>query len=311
MVSPDSDLYRAHPDWCLHVPGRDRNLGRKQLMLDFSRDDVCDYIIQTVGGILDSANISYVKWDMNRHMSDVGSALLPPKQQREVAHRYILGVYRVMEALVTAHPGVLFEGCSSGGGRFDPGMLYYMPQIWTSDNSDAISRLYIQHGTSIVYPVSAMGCHVSAVPNHQTGRVTPFHTRANVAMMGQFGYEMDLTGMSDEELAAAKEQVALYKRLRPIVQHGTMYRLKSPFEDGMAVWQFVSEDERETVVFIHSISVVPHGPYINIRLRGLDGQARYACGDGSVLSGDVLMHMGFCMEIKEDFESEVRLFIRK
>ena len=172
MVSPDSDLYKAHPDWCIHIPGRERTECRNQLTLDLSREDVCEYIIKTVSQVLDEAAIGYVKWDMNRHMSELGSAGLPPKRQKEMPHRYMLGLYHVMEEIVSKHPDVLFESCSGGGGRFDPGMLYYMPQTWTSDDTDAVERLYIQYGTSLVYPVSAMGCHVSAVPNHQANRMT-------------------------------------------------------------------------------------------------------------------------------------------
>ena len=198
MVSPDSDLYKAHPDWCIHIPGRERTECRNQLTLDLSREDVCEYIIKTVSQVLDEAAIGYVKWDMNRHMSELGSAGLPPKRQKEMPHRYMLGLYHVMEEIVSKHPDVLFESCSGGGGRFDPGMLYYMPQTWTSDDTDAVERLYIQYGTSLVYPVSAMGCHVSAVPNHQAHRMTSLSMRGDVAMSGNFGYELDLAAFTEE-----------------------------------------------------------------------------------------------------------------
>ena len=177
MVSPISELYKEHPDWCIHIPGRNRSEARRQLILDYSREDVCNYIIEKISEVLSSAPISYVKWDMNRNMSEIGSAKLPANRQREVAHRYILGLYKVLEEITTRFPDVLFESCSGGGGRFDPGMLYYMPQTWTSDNTDAIERLKIQFGTSMVYPNASIGCHVSAVPNHQVDRITPIETR--------------------------------------------------------------------------------------------------------------------------------------
>ena len=206
MISPDSDLYRKHPDWCLHVPNRRRTEGRQQLILDFSRADVCEAITKMISDILSSAPITYVKWDMNRNMTEIGSAALPPERQRETAHRYILGLYRVLETLTTEFPHILFESCSGGGGRFDPGMLYYMPQTWTSDNTDAISRLKIQYGTSIVYPVSTMGAHVSAVPNHQVHRETSLEMRGDVAMSGNFGYELDLTRFTEEEKKSSKSK---------------------------------------------------------------------------------------------------------
>ncbi|MBC2478280.1 alpha-galactosidase, partial [Clostridium beijerinckii] len=224
MVSPDSDLYRAHPDWCLHVPGRYRTQGRNQLVLDLSREDVCDYIIDSLSKILNSVNISYIKWDMNRNMTEIASALLPPERQRETAHRYMLGLYKIYEKLTTAFPNILFEGCSGGGGRFDAGILYYMPQIWTSDDTDAVERLKIQYGTSIVYPISTMGAHVSAVPNHQVHRNTSLKMRGDVAMLGNFGYELDLTNFNDEEIETVKKQVETYKELRELIQFGDMYR---------------------------------------------------------------------------------------
>lgn len=229
MISPDSELYRAHPDWCLHVPERRRTQARSQLILDFSREDVCRAVADMLTGILSSAPIAYVKWDMNRNMTEIGSAALPPERQRETAHRYMLGVYRVMEQVTSAFPEVLFESCSGGGGRFDPGMLFYMPQTWTSDNTDAVERLKIQYGTSLVYPASAMGAHVSAVPNHQIGRVTSLEMRGHVAMSGNLGYELDLTKFTEAEKTEVKEQVAFYKSVRALVQHGDMYRLSSPF----------------------------------------------------------------------------------
>ncbi|HEX3026749.1 MAG TPA: alpha-galactosidase, partial [Clostridia bacterium] len=216
MVSPDSDLYRAHPDWCIHAPERERSLGRNQLILDFSRKDVCDAITEMISHVLSTASVSYVKWDMNRYMTELGSALLAPERQSETAHRYILGVYRVIEELNERFPDILFESCASGGGRFDPGMLYYMPQTWTSDNTDAVQRLKIQYGASLVYPIISMGSHVSATPNHQVGRITPLETRGRVAMSGNFGYELDLTELSQEEKQIVRNQVKRYKQIMRI-----------------------------------------------------------------------------------------------
>ncbi len=275
MVSPDSDLYRAHPDWCLHVPGRERTLGRNQLVLDFSREDVCAEIVRRLTDILQSAPIRYVKWDMNRHMTEVGSALLPAHRQRETAHRYMLGLYRVMEEVTRRFPDILFESCSGGGGRFDPGMLYYMPQVWTSDNTDAIARLDIQFGTSQLYPASAMGAHVSAVPNHQVGRVTPLATRGLVAMMGNLGYELDVRKLSQEERDMMKEQIAFYKRVRPLVQFGDLYRLRDPANARDAAWMYVNAEKTEALVTYVRILAEANAPQVVLRLDGLDPQRDY------------------------------------
>ncbi|SFS57949.1 alpha-galactosidase [Paenibacillus sp. BC26] len=310
MVSPDSDLYRAHPDWCLHVPGRRRSEGRKQLILDLSREDVQTYIIEAVGSILKSAPITYVKWDMNRNMSEIGSALLPAERQRETAHRYMLGLYNVLEQITAAFPHVLFESCSGGGGRFDPGMLYYMPQTWTSDNSDAISRLKIQYGTSIVYPISSMGAHVSASPNHQVGRVTPLKTRGDVAMSGNFGYELDLTVFTDAEKEEVKRQVALVKEVRELVQYGTFYRLLSPFEGNETAWMFVSPDQREVLV-VHVVELnEPNAPLSRLKLKGLRSDYSYAwIGTDEVAGGDELMYAGVAKSNpRGDFFSTVYRF---
>jgi alpha-galactosidase len=275
MVSPDSELYRAHPDWCLHVPGRRRTEGRNQLVLDMSRQDVRDYLFKVLSDVFSSAPVTYVKWDMNRHMTEVASAKLPPERQGETAHRYMLGLYELLERLVTAFPDILFECCSGGGGRFDPGMLYYMPQTWTSDDTDAVERLKIQYGTSIVYPASAMGAHVSAVPNHQVGRITSLEMRGLVAMGGNFGYELDLTKFTEEERAEVRRQVALYKDMRGLVQQGDMYRLKSPFEGNETAWMFVSPDRREATVFHFRVLGVPNEPLSRLALRGLDPERDY------------------------------------
>lgn len=305
MVSPDSDLYRQHPDWCLHVPDRRRTLGRNQLVLDVTRQDVRDYIVEAVSNVLASAPISYVKWDMNRNLTEIGSALLPPERQRETAHRYMLGLYEVLERITSRFPQVLFESCAGGGGRFDPGMLYYMPQTWTSDNSDAISRLFIQYGTSLVYPPVTMGAHVSAVPNHQVGRITPLKTRGYVAMSGNFGYELDLTKLTAEELAEIREQVKLYKEIRPLVQFGDFYRLRSPFEGSDAAWMFVSADKQEAVVFYFQIEADVAGPLRKLRLKGLEPTLDYKLeGEDAVYGGDHLMAIGLSIPVlKGDYQS--------
>lgn len=313
MVSPDSELYREHPDWCLHVPDRFRNLGRNQLVLDFSRKDVQDAIIKMLSDILSSAAISYVKWDMNRNMSEIGSELLPANRQMETAHRYILGVYRVMEELITAFPEVLFESCSGGGGRFDPGILHYMPQNWTSDDTDPVERLKIQYGTSMVYPVSAMTAHVADVPSHQTGRVTPFEFRGNVAMAGNFGYELDATKLSDEVKEKIKIQIADYKRLRGIIQYGDFYRLLSPFKGNHTAWMFVSEEKREAVVFFYRIMNIPNDALFRFRLAGLSEDLIYEIeGMEQEISGQQLMSYG--LNIPKDFawgDFGSRMFVLK
>lgn len=305
MVSPDSDLYRAHPDWCLHVPGRYRTQGRNQLVLDLSREDVCDYIVDSLSSILSSVNISYVKWDYNRNMTEIGCPLLPPERQRETAHRYMLGLYKVYEKLVTAFPNVLFEGCSGGGGRFDPGTLYYMPQIWTSDDTDAVERLKIQYGTSIVYPISTMGAHVSAVPNHQVHRKTSLKMRGDVAMLGNFGYELDLTKFSDEEKETVKEQVKAYKELRELVQFGDMYRLVNPFEKNEASFIVVAEDKTEAFVSYFRVLATPNEPIKRLHLRGLDPDKNYSVeGLEGIFGGDELMYGGITIpDLQGDYQS--------
>jgi alpha-galactosidase len=305
MISPDSDLYRAHPDWCLHVEGRSRTQARHQLVLDLSRADVCDWIVKTVGGILASSNIAYVKWDMNRHMTEIGSALLPPERLAETAHRYMLGLYRVMEQLTKKFPKALFESCSGGGGRFDPGFLHYMPQTWTSDNSDAISRLKIQYGTSLVYPVSSMGAHVSAVPNHQVGRVTSMTTRGHVSMAGNLGYELDLGTLNREEKKLVAEQVAFYKRHRQLIQFGKFYRLISPFENEAAAWMIVSPDQKQALVWHVYTLIRPNAPRERLRLQGLDPARDYkVCSTKEIFGGDFLHNAGLAIPLpKADFQS--------
>ncbi|MFF2016061.1 alpha-galactosidase [Paenibacillus sp. NPDC058177] len=305
MISPDSELYREHPEWCLHVPDRRRTLGRTQLVLDFSREDVCQAIGDQIVEVLRSAPITYVKWDMNRNMTEIGSALLPPERQRETAHRYMLGLYGMLERITSEFPNILFESCSGGGGRFDPGMLYYMPQTWTSDNTDAVSRLKIQYGTSIVYPISSMGSHVSAVPNHQVHRSTSLEMRGHIAMSGNFGYELDLTQFTEEEKAAVKEQVALYKELRSLVQFGEQYRLLSPFEGNETAWMIAAEDKSEAVVVYARVLAEPNDPLHYLRLKGLDPEADYEWVEGGgVYGGDLLMYAGLPLpDLQGDFQS--------
>jgi alpha-galactosidase len=313
MISPDSELYRANPDWCLHVSDRRRTTARHQLVLDYSRQDVRDYIVKVLTEVLQSCPVQYVKWDMNRNMTEIGSALLPPERQRETAHRYMLGLYQVLERITSAFPHILFESCSGGGGRFDPGMLYYMPQTWTSDNTDAVERLKIQYGTSIVYPISSIGAHVSAVPNHQVKRTTPITIRGHAAMSGNFGYELDLTKLTDEEKEIVKHQVALYKEIRPLVQFGDFYRLRSPFEGNDTAWMFVSEDRSEALVAYFQVLSEPNAPLRKLRLQGLDLHTNYmlydadAPEDGGILAGgDELMHIGLQLPIwRGDFLSKL------
>lgn len=291
MISVDSELYRAHPDWCLHVPGRPRSEGRHQLVLDFSRRDVREHIYDRVAEILRAVPIDYVKWDMNRHMTEIGSANLPPDQQQETAHRYMLGLYEFMEQITREFPYILFEGCAGGGGRFDPGILHYMPQIWTSDNSDAICRLRIQYGTSLVYPWSAIAAHVSVVPNHQVGRLAPFRTRGDVAFTGAFGYELDVSLLSDEDREELRAQTAFYKQVRKLLLDGDLYRLRSPFESNECAWMVVSPARDETLVTHVTILALPNAAQRFLKLKGLDAAGHYTIGD-LVHRGDALMNIG-------------------
>ena len=314
MISVDSDLYREHPDWCLHVPDRTRSESRNQLILDFSRDDVCKEITKRVSNILASAPITYVKWDMNRNMTEIGSAVLPADRQRETAHRYMLGLYKVMEEITTSFPHILFESCSGGGGRFDPGMLYYMPQIWTSDNTDAVSRLKIQYGTSLVYPIVSMGAHVSAVPNHQVDRSTSMKMRGDVAMSGNLGYELDLTKLTNEEKEIVKEQVSAYKEIRSLIQFGEFYRLMSPFEGNQTAWMFTNKDKSEVIVYYFRVLAEPAAPMTFLRLKGIDVTKQYEhIGTNNIYGGDELAYAGLSIpiELKGDFQSKVWYFRQK
>ncbi len=313
MICKESNLYRQHPDWLLHVPQRQLSPGRNQFVLDYSRQDVREAIYGMLENILQSAPIAYVKWDMNRNMTEIGSAMLPAAQQKEVAHRYILGLYELLERLTGRFPKVLFESCASGGGRFDPGMLYYMPQTWTSDDTDAIERLKIQYGTSMVYPLSSMGAHVSAVPNHQTARLTPIKTRGEVAFFGVFGYELDLEKLPSSDKEAIKAQVAFYKEQRQLILNGTLYRLVSPFEKNYACWLVVSADQRQALLGYYKILAMPNPKFMAVKLSGLAPNFQYKIeGTEQVYNGNELMYLGFPLpfagEREGDFFSQVWKF---
>ncbi|MGD0031423.1 alpha-galactosidase [Paenibacillus illinoisensis] len=296
MISPDSELYRKHPDWCLHAEGRRRTEARWQLVLDLSRPEVRDYLYNAMADIFANVPVSYVKWDMNRPLTEICSAAALPENQQEIAHRYVLGLYELINKLTTAFPQILFESCSSGGGRFDPGMLYYMPQTWTSDNTDAVERLKIQYGTSLVYPVSTIGAHISAVPNHQVHRETSLKFRGDVAMSGNFGYELDLTQFTDAEKIQVKEQVAMYKEHRSLIQKGDLFRLRSPFQGNETSWMFVSEDRCEAIVFYFQVLAKPNPATDVLQLRGLDHSYTYEVsgesGHVGSFHGDRLMQAG-------------------
>ena len=300
MVSEDSDLYRKHPDWALTVPGRNPVRSRNQLVLDFSRKEVVDEIYDQICKVLDQGNIEYVKWDMNRSLMDVYSATT--KDQGRVLHDYVLGLYDFLERLVQRYPNLLIEGCSGGGGRFDAGMMYYTPQIWCSDNTDAIDRLRIQYGTSFGYPVSVVGSHVSAVPNHQTGRKTPLHTRGVVAMSGTFGYELNLMKLSEEEKQEIREQIAEYKSYAPIIQNGLYYRLSNPTTEEICAWEFVHTDEKkQSKVLLNIVMQVIHGNMtVNyVKLQGLEETAVYREEkSGKRYTGAALMYGGMPLPIE-------------
>lgn len=293
MTNRDSDLYRAHPDWLLQTPERKMSMGRNQYVLDFSKSEVVEYIYHLMEKVLSEAPISYIKWDMNRCMSEVYSVGMPPEYQKEVAHRYILGVYRLYQMLNDRFPEILFESCASGGARFDPGLLYYAPQCWTSDDTDAVERLKIQYGTSFVYPISSMGSHVSAVPNHQLFRTTPIQTRADVAYFGTFGYELDVAKLSKEEQESVIEQVKFMKKYRDIIQKGTFYRLLSPFEGNVTAWMVVSEDKKTALVGYYRVLQQVNVGYQRLKLQGLDEHLEY---EVSIVNtkhyGDELMNTG-------------------
>ncbi len=312
MVNPDSNLYRRHPDWVLSVPGRKSSLGRHQLVLDFSREEVVDHIYGMLHKILKDAPVSYIKWDMNRSLTEVFSVEADPCEQGMVYHKYVLGVYSLYSRLIEAFPDILFESCSSGGNRFDAGMLYYAPQAWCSDNTDAIDRLRIQYGTSYGYPIVSIGSHVSAVPNQQTGRSVSIGTRANVAYFGTFGYELDLNEISDEEFEEVKGQIEFMKKYRELIQYGDFYRLRSPFETDQTAWMVVSQDKRKAIAGFYCLRSNVNTLPGFLRLAGLDKNILYKM-EGRDYYGDELMNMGITIAefykqgftISEDYASFV------
>ena len=292
MVSEDSELYRMHPDWVLQIPGREPNRSRNQLVLDLSRKEVREYMKRFINDTLSCANISYVKWDMNRSVDNVYSAADPTLSQGAVRHKYVLGLYEVMEDMLTRHPDLLLEGCSGGGGRFDAGMLYYAPQIWCSDNTDAIERLRIHYGTSFGYPMSSVSAHVSVCPNHQNGRVTPFKTRGICAMQGSFGYELDLSKLSEEDKAEARRQITVYNENWELFQSGSYYRLNSPMENhDYTAWSYVSKDQRKASLSVIYTDLHGNPKPVRVKLKGLKKDASYDVG-GTVCTGTALMRGG-------------------
>ncbi len=311
MISRESELFRRRPDWCIHIPGRQPPEGRSQLVLDLTRQEVRQHLIETFNGILDAAPITYVKWDMNRYLASVASPGLPKERQEEVYHRYVLGLYEVMEVITSAHPEVLFEGCSGGGGRLDMGILYYMPQYWTSDNTDALSRLKIQYGTSILYPPIVMGAHVSAVPNHQVGRSTPLSTRGNAALSGNLGYELDISSLSENERAEVRRQIDFYKEHRRLLQFGHFLRLLSPFEGAETAWMWVDGTQQEALIVWFSAYREANLTRRRLRLAGLDPQRTYMVQEnGRRYRGGELMNRGLLLPAVEQDAASVRLLLR-
>lgn len=306
MISQDSRLYREHPDWALQLKNRQPVQCREQLVLDLSRPEVTDYVYEQVKAVLGSANIEYVKWDMNRPLADVGNAVVPADRQGEISHRYMLAVYRMQERLIRDFPKLLLENCSSGGGRFDPGMLYYSPQIWCSDDTDAIERLSIQEGTQMLYPLSCIGAHVSACPNDLTGRTVPFETRGIVALAGTFGYELDITRLSQEEKAQISGQVEMYKKYHPLIREGEYYRIASCRENHeFDCYMVVSPDQSEAVLTYVQVRAQVNRRSRKVKLQGLD-EKRFYRVEGKVYRGSTLMYAGLLMEpMKGDFQGRM------
>lgn len=296
MISEDSDLYREHPDWAMQNPGRNPARGRNQLVLDFSREDVREHIFDQICRVLDQGNIEYIKWDMNRSVTDFYSV---ENRQGRVSYDFVTGLYDFMEKLLARYPKLMIEGCSGGGGRFDAGMMYYTPQIWCSDNTDALDRLRIQYGTSFFYPMSTVSAHVSAVPNHQTGRITSLRTRGIVAMTGAFGYELSLSRLSAEEKGEIREQIRQYKEFEPLISTGDYYRLSNPFEDACASWMFVSADRKQ--ILLHVVILENHGNMtVNyVRLKELLPDAVYEeAASGKCYCGSALMQAGIPIPVE-------------
>lgn len=307
MISNDSELYKAHPDWVIHTPDRRMSHGRNQYVLDFSRKEVVDYLYNVISETLHESDIIYVKWDMNRNITEPYSTALPVDRQGELYHRYILGVYDLYDRLTKEFPHILFESCASGGARFDPAMLYYAPQAWLSDDTDSVERLKIQYGSSLVYPIKSMGSHVSAIPNHQVNRRTPLKMRGDVAYFGTFGYELDVTKLSDEEKNEVKRQNLFFKEIQTTVQFGDFYRITSPFNDAKekVCWMSVSRNQEEAVVGVYQVLASPNPKYDRIRLKGLNPNYHYEVNGNSesIFTGDELMNFGLLFDnvkIKND-----------
>lgn len=310
MVSEDSDLYRNHPEWAIAIPGKKPVRARNQLVLDFANPIVVQYIYEKISAVLKQARIDYIKWDMNRSLSDIYSG--NTKEQGKVLYDYMLGVYSLLERLTTEFPDILWEGCSGGGGRFDMGMLYYTPQIWCSDNTDAIDRVYIQYGTSFGYPLTAMGSHVSAVPNHQTGRVTDLGTRGVAAMTGAFGYELDLRKLTDVEKNQVREQVARYKQVAPLLYDGRYYRLSNPFQEEFGAWIVVDREKKTALLSVVLLERHGNMPVIYVKLQGLSSDAKYREQDtGRVFSGAALMAYGMPITLKYGEYQSCQILLEK
>lgn len=312
MISPKSELYQKHPDWAIQLSGREGSLSRNQYVLDLSRREVLDYVYEAIAKILRQANIAYVKWDMNRQLSDLGSMELAADRQGELSHRYVLGVYELQERLLEEFPELLLENCSGGGGRFDPGMLYYSPQIWCSDDADAIERLSIQEGTALAYPLSTMGAHVSDCPNHTVGRVTPFETRGHVALAGTFGYELDITKIAKEEQEMIPQQVEMYHKYNDLVREGDYYRLASFRENHVYdSYMVVSKDRSEALVTYVQVLAQANMGSRKLRLTGLDAEKNYQLENGGIFGGDLLMNEGMLVpSMMGDYCSKLYHFIR-
>lgn len=313
MISEDSDLYRAHPEWAVAIPGREPNRGRYQLTLDMSRADVRDYLLERMTEILNNAPIMYVKWDLNRSICDMYSYASGKEHSGELYHKYVLGVYDLLERLLARFPDLLLEGCSGGGGRFDAAMLYYSPQIWCSDNTDAVNRLTIQYGTSFFYPISSVGSHVSICPNHQTGRTVPFRTRGDVALAGSFGYELDLGKISDEEKEQVKEQIAQFHACYDLTHEGDYYRLTTLDNDDCMAWAFVAKDKRKAMLTLVKTQSEGNPVPTHICMKGLDCNKRYKCifkNDTSVInSGAAFVNAGITIPwIMMQYESAIIQF---
>ena len=309
MISPESGLYEEHPDWAIRIPGRRPCRARNQFVLDVGRREVRDYVLEKMFAVLHGANVEYVKWDMNRPLTDLGSADLPADRQGELCHRYVLGMYEMQERLLAEFPDLLLENCSGGGGRFDPGMLYYSPQIWCSDDTDAVERLMIQEGTSLLYPLSCMGAHVSVCPNHTVGRTTPFATRGMVALAGTFGYELDVTKLSEEDKAAVPRQIKAYHAFNDLVREGKYYRIASYLENrDHDCFQVMEDGGKKGLIFFTQVLATPNSRSRIIPLQGLKKGSRYRifrinlnkeellADTGRVYSGDVLMNAGLTLE---------------